>query len=97
MTYANVTFGTSGNISLSNIPYVITGSGTGGGAGLAITPNSPYYSTSTNWGSATPALISQSGKLDLTGKDADIVINGESLTETLKEIKELLRIQQSRT
>jgi hypothetical protein len=36
--------------------------------------------------------ITQKATIDLKGEDADIIINGESLNETLKEIKAALRI-----
>jgi predicted dehydrogenase len=45
------------------------------------------WSTSSN-----PVSISQSAKIELKGEEADIIINGESLNETLKEIKHALRI-----
>lgn len=47
--------------------------------------------TNTTWTTA-PVTISQKATIDLKGEDADIVINGESLRETLKDIKEALRI-----
>lgn len=45
----------------------------------------------TAWSTA-PVTITQKATIDLKGEDADIVINGESLNETLKGIKEALRI-----
>jgi hypothetical protein len=36
--------------------------------------------------------VQQSGQIDLKGDGADIVVNGESMMETLKEIKEMLMI-----
>lgn len=38
------------------------------------------------------ASLTQSAQLSLTGENADIKINGESLNETLKEIKEALLV-----
>lgn len=42
--------------------------------------------------SANPVTITQKATIDLKGEEADIVINGESLKETLQSIKEALRI-----
>jgi len=47
--------------------------------------------SNTTWTTA-PVTISQKATIDLKGEDADIVINGESLNETLKSIKDALRI-----
>lgn len=44
-----------------------------------------------NWTTA-PVTISQKATIELQGEDADIKINGESLNETLKSIKDALRI-----
>jgi len=55
-----------------------------------------YYTmtgTSATWTSVpTPVTITQQAKIELKGEDADVIINGESLNQTLKEIKEALRI-----
>lgn len=45
----------------------------------------------TSWNTA-PVTISQSATIDLKGKDADVIINGESLKETLQAIKDALKI-----
>lgn len=47
--------------------------------------------TNTTWTTA-PVTISQKATIDLKGDDADVIINGESLNETLKGIKDALRI-----
>jgi hypothetical protein len=47
-------------------------------------------SNGTAW--TNPVTITQKATLDLNGEGADVVINGESLNQTLKEIKEALRI-----
>lgn len=47
--------------------------------------------TGTSWNTA-PVTITQRATIDLKGEDADIVINGESLKDSIKEIKEALRI-----
>lgn len=49
--------------------------------------------TSADWTTYTnPVTITQKAQIDLTGEDADIRMNGESLKETLREIKDALRI-----
>jgi hypothetical protein len=48
-----------------------------------------------SWASSpaiTPMTVNASGTIDLRGENADININGESLMETLKEIRDQLRI-----
>ena len=77
----------SGPSSYGNV-FISTG---GSGSGYT------YPSTNTNWTIATnttanPMVVNQGGRIDLKGSDADLVINGESLSETLKSIKEALRI-----
>jgi hypothetical protein len=52
---------------------------------------------STNWSiathtTATPVTMNPSGRIDLKGDNADVVINGESLLETLQAIKDALKI-----
>lgn len=68
--------------------------------------NTPYTNTSAagtytigvaNGTSATdiswnPVTITQKPTIELKGEDADVVINGESLNETLKAIKDALKI-----
>lgn len=71
----------------------VTTTNTGTGA-YTITPgavlNTGYTITSTD---LSPSLaLEQSGRLELSGKAADIVINGVSLTDTLKAINERLNI-----
>ena len=62
-----------------------------------------YTSTGTSatdliWGNngsswaAAPVTISQKATIELKGDDADVVINGESLKDTLKAIQETLRM-----
>jgi hypothetical protein len=41
---------------------------------------------------SSPIIATQGGSLELTGHDADIKINGESLRSTLQEIRNHLRI-----
>jgi hypothetical protein len=52
-----------------------------------------YINSATNNGTWSNALTATSaGHLELTGKGADIKVNGESLMSTLQEIKEYLRM-----
>lgn len=44
-----------------------------------------------NWNNAAVA-IEANGSMSLTGKNADIIINGSSLTQTLKHIEDRLNI-----
>jgi hypothetical protein len=39
-----------------------------------------------------PVTITQKATIDLKGEDADVIINGESLKDAIKEIKDALRI-----
>lgn len=45
--------------------------------------------TNTSWTTA-PVTISQKATIDLQGEDADVVINGKSLSKTLEGIQERL-------
>lgn len=72
----------------TTLPYTTTGS-----PGYTLGVANGTSATDFTWTStATPVTISQNATIDLKGDGADIVINGESLNETLKEIKEALRI-----
>lgn len=44
------------------------------------------------WSTNNPVTITQKATVELTGEDADVVINGESLRDSIREIKEALRI-----
>ena len=55
----------------------------------------PWNGTSaTTWDTTytNPVTITQKATIDLRGDDADITINGESLKDSIKEIKDFLRI-----
>ena len=56
----------------------------------------PNGTSATDWSTATwttaPVTINQKATIDLRGEEADIVINGESLKETLQAIKDALKI-----
>jgi len=69
---------------ISNANSVLVSNGT------STTWESPYIITS-NW-STSPISVSPAATLDLQGEGADIRLNGESLMETLAEIKDALLI-----
>lgn len=68
-----------------------TGNYTIGVSGSNGTSASDLTWVGTSWNTA-PVTISQSATIDLKGKDADVIINGESLKETLQAIKDALKI-----
>jgi len=76
--YGNVTINTQG---VSQSGHVYTSSGTNG------TWANPSYAVNN-----TAPTLQQSGTLELNGKNADLKINGVSLTETLVSIQEMLGV-----
>ena len=52
----------------------------------------PIYTTATGIASPWMSTNATSTKINLDGKDADIVINGHSLTDTLQALEERLNI-----
>ena len=68
-----------------------TGNYTIGVSGANGTSASDLTWVGTSWTTA-PVTITQSATIDLKGKDADVIINGESLKETLQAIKDALKI-----
>jgi D-arabinose 1-dehydrogenase-like Zn-dependent alcohol dehydrogenase len=78
-TYGNITLTTP---NTSGSVYTI-GAGANG--------TSAVDWSNTTWTTA-PVTINKNASIDLKGEGADIVINGESLNETLKSIKDALRI-----
>ena len=63
---------------------------TAGGSGYTLAPSTSTISNAT-WTTA-PLTQSASGKLELRGTDADIVINGTSLNNTLNLIQDRLNM-----
>jgi hypothetical protein len=59
---------------------------------VTITSTGNYPSTPTIYTTGTGLAGTNSTKINLTGEDADIVINGKSLTETLQALQERLHI-----
>ena len=84
--YSTTTPYTYGNITLTPTTGTNWTIGVGGANGTSATDW-----TNATWTTA-PVTVSQQATIDLRGKDADVVINGESLKETLQAIKEALRI-----
>ena len=62
---------------------------TGGGAGGASTSIA-----NATWTTDTAAKITQSGKMELKGENADLIINGQSLKDTLAAINRRLSVLQ---
>lgn len=79
------------NIGIYSTPYYTTGTSTS-----ATTYTIPASAWSNVTLSTSPSngtwATTQGGKIELKGESADVVINGESLKETLQAIKEALRI-----
>lgn len=82
--HANITLSPTSIVTGS--PYTI-----GIASGANGTSASDLNWSGTSW-TTTPVTISQKASIDLRGEDADIVINGESLKETLQAIKDALKI-----
>jgi hypothetical protein len=89
-TYANTASYTLGNITVPSSDYIISASGSSGQI-LTASASGPSWSVATN-STATPMTVNQSGRITLTGDNADLDINGISLNETLQAIQNELRI-----
>jgi len=61
------------------------------GSVLAAGGSNANWTVATNT-TATPMTVNQSGRISLTGTDADLDINGVSLKETLTSIQEMLGV-----
>jgi hypothetical protein len=81
VTYGNLAVGAANGAT----GYTYTSSGTS--ATDLIWGNTGTWATATN-----PVTITQKATIELKGDDADIIMNGESLKESIREIKEALRI-----
>jgi len=66
------------------------------GSNSGVTWSNPIYTASANFGNiggfTSPAMLNQSGMLELQGENADIKINGHSLTQTLQTIQDRLNM-----
>ena len=80
--------GNSSGTITTNYPNTVTNGG--------YTLNSPYYTTGTtagiNWGAGVNSITgnpwqttTQAGRMELNGENADLVINGVSILELLKD------------
>ena len=74
--------GSTGNYLYTTYPSTTTGGGTMWGTGNGYTIANP----------ATPVAIDHAGVVELTGKNADIKINGASLKEAINRIEQRLAI-----
>jgi hypothetical protein len=80
--------------SISSPAYTISSSGTVGGSTIA--PGS-VLTANGSW-TPTPTLtVNQGGTIQLDGTNADILINGESLMETLRGIQDRLNMLRPNT
>jgi hypothetical protein len=79
-TYGNLTVGAPTGAS----GYTYTSSGT--------SATDMIWNNTGTWGASNPVTITQKAQIELQGDDADIKINGESLKDAIREIKEALRI-----
>ena len=73
-------------MSLNPSPYVINSAVSANGSGQYLTTSSP------TWGTEPAMKVSHSGTIELTGENADIRINGVSLTNTINQICERLNL-----
>ena len=90
----------STNIPLNNITVTGGGSGypsnhvyvVGGGGSLGTTSIS-----APNWSTSNTLNVPTSGRMELRGEQADIVINGVSLNDTLRSIQDRLNMLRPNT
>lgn len=74
-------------------PSITTTLGTNGtSGGYLYTTNANISGTWDSWKSNPAMTVEQSGKVELKGDQADIVINGTSLVDSIKRIEERLNI-----
>jgi len=76
-----------GGLGTTNHVYVV-GGGVGGGAG-SLTTN---IGAGANWSTANTLNVPVSGRMELRGNQADIVINDVSLNDTLRSIQDRLNM-----
>ena len=90
----------STNIPLNNITVISSGSGytpgqvyvVGGGGGGGTGSLTTNIAAGGNWSTANTLNVPTSGRMELRGNQADIVINGVSLNDTLKSIQDRLNM-----
>ena len=81
------------NLSPTSSSVYSIGTATGATGPLYGSATSIFTSTGTNgtWTTA-PMTVNQSGRIDLKGENADIIINGASLVDAITRIEERLNI-----
>lgn len=85
--YGNITLGAAG-------ASTVTMSGAGGSGGSGSILMASGTGTGTTWANNTNTKISAKGQLHLDGEDADLIMNGISLKDTLNGITDRLAILQ---
>ena len=79
--------------TITTTPSITTTLGTNGtSGGYLYTTNANISGTWDSWKSNPAMTVEQSGKVELKGDQADIVINGTSLVDSIKRIEERLNI-----
>jgi hypothetical protein len=82
------------NSNASNSLYVGTGGGNSSITNATVTTGlgaGTWSNNTTDWNKAS-AVIGHSGRMELLGDEADLVINGVSLVDALKGIQDRLNI-----
>ncbi len=79
---------TSGGLGYPSNQVYLVGGGAGGGTG-SLTTN---ISAGANWSTANTLNVPVSGRMELRGNQADIVINDVSLNDTLRSIQDRLNM-----
>jgi hypothetical protein len=91
ITWPTISSDTSGAYDVN--PYTISTAGT-----YATSPTNSIWTTNISVGSSAWSMrdsnVAPSGQLTLTGDDADLVINGQSLSATLAALQERLNWMQ---
>ena len=84
--------GTTIDLASMSASYGYTGGALSVGAAPSYSYNPYVLNTGSNSWSTTAIAAHPSGTIELQGENADIRVNGESLMDALKEIREQLRI-----
>jgi hypothetical protein len=79
---------TGGGLGYPPNQVYVVGGGAGGGTG-SLTTN---IGVGTNWSTANTLNVPVSGRMELRGNQADIVINDVSLNDTLRSIQDRLNM-----
>ena len=82
----NVTVGSGGSGYQTGQVYVVGGGVGGGSLGTNVSISAPTWTTNSTLN------VPPSGRMELKGDQADIVINGVSLNDTLKSIQDRLNM-----